>query len=185
MFCRQCELPLATGQGVCPRCGTPVHQPGVLDWIIEKLKGLLLPLASVHISKGGTFRIVSPVGKTKVYTSLNNLPPEIREEVAARIPESFATSDVQTFNSLDEAPPEIRAKFEQALHGDGSRVELVDHNTGQKQVYNSLDEMPPDIRDYIEQIEEDTGIVPKTDGDGKIRTEFESANISFFIQHDR
>lgn len=72
-----------------------------------------------------------PVGTRRVYHSLEELPPGMREEAEADLAEMRARGlgtlrrervtvtdghgNVHTYNSLDEMPPEVRRRFEEAM----------------------------------------------------------------------
>lgn len=138
MDCHQCGAEIPEAQNVCPMCYAAVRKPGLLSRLLSSLFGSrghvssdarFNPTATTHrtVRRAEHIEVVDENGRKRVYSSLDEAPPEIREQIeAARAQAAPATTQhtftirdasghEQTYHSLDEMPPEVRAVYERVL----------------------------------------------------------------------
>ncbi|MBN1341221.1 MAG: zinc ribbon domain-containing protein [Phycisphaerae bacterium] len=138
MYCRKCGAEIPEAQNTCPGCYAPVPRPGLLsrlkDWLFSKLpdedngsgarRGRF---TTTVVREVQNIRVADPrTGEERVYHSLDDVPPEIRERIEALRADASATGASQTFTFQDAS--------------------------GQTRTYHSVDEMPPDVREIYERI---------------------------------
>lgn len=143
--CPACGATLDENQARCPNCWTALHRPGffrrLLDFLLKQrpragsttqliVRG---PSTKLWIIDKGT-------GERRSLSSLEDLPPEIREQLAQAeafgnavqksLSVSFQGLDGQkrTFHSVQEMPPEIRKMCEDIVLPEikGQLGELLD-----------------------------------------------------------
>jgi len=138
MFCQQCGTEIPTGQNVCAKCYTEFRKPGLLGRLFGWLIGPPRTWPAPGGRPGGTMR--STVSQTT--TRIEMTDP--------------ATGEKRVYNSLEEAPPEIRERIEAMRAGAGDartrQTFTIRDSSGQERTYHSVDEMPPDVRAIYEQI---------------------------------
>ena len=133
-YCPNCGMKLSGEQTSCRACGhkLPGHSGGFLSRLFGALRA-----KPVHrnvtkvVTTRQLIRIKDPkTGQVTEYHSLDELPPELRQQVAAAESELLSgTLPVQktykfrdpsgverTYNSPDEMPPDVRALIEKAGH---------------------------------------------------------------------
>jgi hypothetical protein len=119
-YCPSCGRRLPTGGGLIGR---------IVRWLLSRRHSAAPSLSTQSawvIRRSQEFRIHDPAsGEVKVYQSLAELPPEVRQRVEPLagtsrppVPQTTYTlrdsSGVErTYRSLEEMPAEIRALFEQ------------------------------------------------------------------------
>jgi hypothetical protein len=73
-----------------------------------------------------------------------------------------ATGEERVYDSLDDLPPEIRERIEAlragGAAGGAQKTFTFKDESGQERVYHSVEEMPPDIRAIYERLKEEHGL---------------------------
>ncbi len=139
MNCHQCGAEIPAGQNTCPMCYAAVRKPGWLSRLVSGLfrrgtggspEGGLTPgRATRHVvQRSEQIEIVDERdGRRRVYHSLDEVPPEIREKIEAARARARPTTTRHTFtmrdasgvertyDSIDDMPPEVRAIYERML----------------------------------------------------------------------
>lgn len=127
-----------------------------VNWIFKQLLSSgLVRLSERHVTVVG-----KPVGKRRVYGSIDELPPEVRKLVEQQLAEG-TTEAIYESTGGDDIPDGSRSKLEE-LRSSGAGVVFEDHTTGQRYECRSWDEVPEDVRARIEELHEraeDTGQV--------------------------
>lgn len=132
MTCVKCGAQIPKGQGRCPNCWSSAPRQG---WLERLLRGLGLGASSAL--RLGT--------KTTIIRT---------ERIEVTDPQ---TGQVRVYSSLNEVPVEMREKIEQARHaaeGTAARTKItVTDASGATRTYGSVEEMPAEIRKIYEQVE--------------------------------
>jgi len=133
--CQKCGAEIPEGSPVCRSCFEPVKPEGFLRRLWRSLTGGWITVAKssqppgtrVTFKLSARFKIRDPfTGKTHEYKSLDETPPELREQLQ-RAQEALArphgentiiitdaAGNTHTYHSPDEMPPEMRALYDRA-----------------------------------------------------------------------
>ncbi len=144
MYCQKCGAEIPAGQNVCPKCYTPVRGSGLfgrlLGWLFGRRSSAPLP---------------GPPGTGRMQTNVVRRTEHIQLTDAT-------TGEKRVYHSLDEVPPEIRERIEALrAEGGGAQTQQTvtfRDGTGREQTYHSVDEMPPDVRAIYERIKKERGL---------------------------
>lgn len=144
MYCQKCGAEIPTGQNVCRKCYAPVRRGG---WLGRLLGGLFGGRSSGSLpGPPGTGRMQANVVRRTEHIQLTDA----------------TTGEKRVYHSLDEVPPEIRERIEElrAEGGGGQTQQTITFRdaTGGEQTYHSVDEMPPDVRAIYERIKKERGL---------------------------
>jgi len=123
-----------------PRWQTPWHKS---DRIQLRLQGddWLKP-GSNAVTNYVSIKTTGEDGEQREYSSLADLPPEIRAEIESLQKEPPQTRELSV---TDTSPSRIRIALQTTWQKDVSVYKIIDAS-GVERVYHSLDEMPPDLR---------------------------------------
>ena len=143
-MCQQCGAEIPEGQNVCPGCYAPVRKPGLLSRLLGSLFKPRRTGPPLYGSGGGPAerRVVRRVQKIRI--------------------KDGATGEERVYDSLDDLPPEIRERIEamRADGGPGraQRTFTFRGADGQERTYHSVEEMPPDVRAVYERLRKEHGL---------------------------
>ncbi len=150
MFCQQCGTEIPEGQNVCPGCYAPVRKSGLLSRILSRLLG------GSASSGGGAMR--SGLRPPSIRMENVNIVERV-QNIRIRDPQ---TGEERVYESLEDAPPEIRQRIEdmraQAKLTGQAQTFTIRDAAGNTQTYHSVEEMPPHVREIYEQIREQRGL---------------------------
>ncbi|MDH3583978.1 MAG: hypothetical protein OER86_07165 [Phycisphaerae bacterium] len=149
-FCPECGSRVMRTDENCPQCGGAL--PGRGGWLQRLFGGLfggggrgnpgsttLTPGTTTHTVVRQSERIEVDAGDgTRVYSSLDDLPPEIRAKI-----EQFK----------DQAGPGGLPDSTTTVTVQKSGHYRFTDDSGVEQVYHSLDEMPDDVRKLFERFQ--------------------------------
>lgn len=97
-------------------------------------------------------RVTGPDGKERVYSSMEEAPPEIRSQLEALEKEAAQQKGIVT--SITENSQRGNTFTSRVIQQKNISVYKITDESGVERTYHSLDEMPPEIRAAIEQAEE-------------------------------
>jgi hypothetical protein len=133
---------------IVPRWQTPWYkrEPGPLN-LAEDLPSLIhdgASLGSNFVKKSVTIRTVGEDGQQKEYSSMEEVPPEIRSEIAAL--EKEAAQERGNELSVTETSQMGNAITSKIIHRKNISVYKIIDDSGVERTYHSLEEMPPELR---------------------------------------
>ncbi len=144
MFCQRCGAEIPDGQNVCPGCYAPVRRPGLLSRLLGSLFKPRQAGPPLYGSGGG-----------------HNERTIVRSVQKVRIKDGD-TGEERVYDSLDDVPPEIRERIEalRAAGGPGTTQQTFTFKdaSGQERTYHSVEEMPPDVRAIYERLLKEHGL---------------------------
>ncbi len=108
-----------------------------------------IKLGSTVVKRSMAIRTVDADGKEHQYSSMDQVPPEIRPQLEAL--EKEAAQQKGTEISITENSPQGNTLTSKTIRNI-SVYKIVDES-GVERTYHSLDEMPPEIRAAIEEAE--------------------------------
>ena len=138
-----------------PRWQTP--------WYKRDSEALDLPSELASLSQGGakpgpnvvkksvTIRTVGEDGQEHEYSSMEEVPPEIRSEIEAL--EKEAAQEKGSELSITETSQEGNAITSKIIRRKNVSVYKIIDDSGVERTYHSLEEMPPEIRTAVEEAE--------------------------------
>ena len=147
MNCPACGTALENDAQFCPKCFRPIEAPGF--W--QRLASLFKPRPRrplVSIKKTITIRSTDASGQKHEYHSLDDVPPELAQEIKKL--ENEALKDASCTTSGDGRTTQITG------HKSISVFKIKDAS-GQERVYHSLEELPPEIRAALEAAQKGKG----------------------------
>jgi hypothetical protein len=151
MACPQCGNVVAVTDQFCPKCFARLEPPAFWRRLGSWFQSVFKPGPHTLSIKGKVSlqTISKQSGEQHTYRSLDEVPPEFREQFEKL--QSEVTKDLNTellsAEALNEAPkPGIIVRKE-------IRVFKFKSGLGKEQVYHSLDEMPPEKRALFEKIQ--------------------------------
>jgi len=145
--CPDCGNQLEPDAQFCPKCFARVEPPGLWRKLLAWFQGAgttRRPLVSVH--KTVSIKTTDPDGQKHEYHSLDEVPPELRDEI--RKIESEALKE--TFRGASVEGSTIKMTSKKSLS-----IYKIKDQDGNERVYHSLEELPPDIRKALEQAQRD------------------------------
>lgn len=143
MNCPACGTALEHDAQFCPKCYRPVAAPGFWQKLVaffqRQPRGPRRPIVS--IKKTITIRSTDGSGQKHEYHSLDEVPPELAQEIKRL--ETDALKEATRTTSADGLTTHITG------HKSISVFKIKDAS-GRERVYHSLDELPPEIRAAVE-----------------------------------
>jgi hypothetical protein len=137
MACPECGNVVAVTDQFCSKCYSRLERPTFWRRLGSWFRSALKPGPhTLFLKRNESFKIISQEGERKVYHSLDEVPPEYREDLkklqaeAAKSPQGVSTSRIVVHKKVAEI------KFQDA--------------SGKEEVYHSLEEMPPEWRALVE-----------------------------------
>jgi hypothetical protein len=135
--CPECGNMVAVTDQFCSKCFSALQPPTFWQRLAAWFRSTFKPGPhTLVLNRTESFKIISKQGEQKVYRSIDEVPPEYREDLVklqaevAKSPQGATTS-----------------RF--VVHKDRAEIKLRDAS-GNEQVYHSLEEMPPQWRALIE-----------------------------------
>jgi hypothetical protein len=104
------------------------------------------------VKKSVTIKTVGEDGEQHEYSSMEEVPPEIRSEIAAIEQEAAQESGNEL--SVTETSQTGNAFTSKIIHRKNISVYKIIDDSGVERTYHSLEEMPPEIRAAIAEAEE-------------------------------
>ena len=116
VYCAHCQAVIPEGQRACLCCGEPIAQEGLVSRFFQWLVDWALRHGWATID--GLPAPGRPATKRQVFTSWDDVPPEVREQIdeARRTGGTVIrfrdeTGEDRSFGSWDEVPEHLRAKI--------------------------------------------------------------------------
>jgi hypothetical protein len=103
------------------------------------------------VKKSVTIRTVGEDGQEHEYSSMEEVPPEIRSEIEAL--EKEAAQEKGSELSITETSQEGNAITSKIIRRKNVSVYKIIDDSGVERTYHSLEEMPPEIRAAVEEAE--------------------------------
>jgi hypothetical protein len=107
-----------------------------------------------RITKSVTIRTVGEDGAQHEYSSMQEVPPEIRSEIAAL--EKEAAQEKGNELSVTETSQSGDAITSKIIHRKSVSVYKIIDESGVERTYHSLEEMPPELRAAVEAAKNDS-----------------------------
>src|SRR5262249_34160858 len=149
MNCRECGGLVEPDAKFCPKCFARIEPPGFWQRFFALFKGAGKPgRPIVQLKKTITIKTTDKDGLHHEYHSLDEVPPEMREEIQKL--EKEALKETLSSSSSAGLISEIITKKTASISKSASIFKIKDAS-GTERVYHSLDEVPAEIRAAIEQ----------------------------------
>jgi len=157
MNCPECGNPVEKEAQFCPKCFARIEPPGFWKRFLSLFRSAGNPQRSIiNIKKSVTIKTTDKDGQQHEYHSIEEAPPELREEIeklsSEALKEGFSSS------ISDGLTTKIVSKKTVSLY-------KIKDASGNEHVYHSLDELPPEIRAALKQAQEGTQKPPELPGD--------------------
>jgi hypothetical protein len=150
MTCPQCGNLVAVTDQFCSKCFARLERPAFWRRLGSWFQSVFKPgLHTRVIKQKVSLQTISKQGEQHMYRSLDEVPPEFREQfekLQFEVTKDLDT-ELQSADVLKDAPkPGIIVRKE-------IRVFKFKDASGKEQVYHSLDEMPPEKRALFERVQ--------------------------------
>jgi hypothetical protein len=152
MTCPKCGNVVAATDQFCPQCFARLEPPSLWRRILSlfQVKASSAPRRPrVTVKKTVNIRTTDKDGVQHEYHSLDEVPPELREEIKRLKSEAMKGRGAST--SITETSPAgntVRARMSTRKN---ISVYKIKDAAGNERVYHSLDEVPPEIRAVFEK----------------------------------
>ena len=155
MNCPECGNVVATTDQFCSKCYARLEPPSL--WrkflsLFQTASTSSRPLIS--IKKTINIRTTDKDGVRHEYHSLDDLPPEVREEIKQL--ESEAMNEAGPSTAVSETSREGNVMKSRFISKKNVSIYKIKDAAGNEQTYHSLDEMPPELRAAIEKATDKT-----------------------------
>jgi uncharacterized protein YrzB (UPF0473 family) len=104
------------------------------------------PPGLVKVKAASVFKIKDALGQERVYHSLEELPPEVRERLAKLMPGLGGKVNHLAAELVDEPKPSPDLAVQEK-----TEVYKIKDKSGQERVYHSLEELPPEYREMFKR----------------------------------
>jgi len=138
-----------------PRWQTPWYKRDSAVWdpdagLNSLATGLVQP-GPGGVRESVSIKTVAPDGQEHWYTSMDDVPPEIRSQIQA-VEKELAQEGGQQLSVTENVQTGNARLFKTVFRKDLSIYKIVD-NSGVERIYHSLEEMPPELRAAIAEAE--------------------------------
>jgi hypothetical protein len=147
MNCPDCGSPVEPEAQFCPKCCARIEPPTFwrkLLRLFQSQPSQRRPL--IKITKTVSIKTTGPDGQTHEYSSIDELPPELRAEVKKAEAEGLkqALRSSFTHGPTTQVTTTIVSDSKVSLYKTRDAA-------GNEHTYHSLEEMPPDVRAAFEE----------------------------------
>jgi hypothetical protein len=145
--CPDCGTPVEKEAQFCPKCYARIEPPTFWQKLLRLFQGnpaRQWPL--IQVKKTVSIRTTGPDGQQREYSSLDELPPELRAEIERA--EAEGQKKVFRSSSRDGSTTSVRTTI---VSNTKLSLFKVRDASGNERTYHSLEEMPPDVRAAIEE----------------------------------
>jgi hypothetical protein len=152
MTCPKCGNVVAATDQFCPKCFARLEPPSLWRRILSlfQVKASSAPRRPrVTVKKTVNIRTTDKDGVQHEYHSLNEVPPELREEIKKL--QSDAMKERGVCASSTETSSAGNAIWSRMSIRKNISVYKIKDAAGNERVYHSLDELPPEIRAVFEK----------------------------------
>lgn len=150
MACPACGNVVAVTDQFCPKCFARLEPPGLWRKILSLFQSSNAPRRPrIVIKKTVDIRTTDKEGVKHEYHSLDEVPPELREEFKKLEAEAFNETGPST--SITETSREGNTTTSHTFIQKNVSVYKLRDASGNERIYHSLDELPPEIRAAIEK----------------------------------
>jgi hypothetical protein len=153
MACPQCGHIVAATDQFCPKCFARLEPPGLWRKFLSLFRAANAPRRPlISIQKTVDIRTTDKDGVRHEYRSLDEAPPELREEIKKL--ESEALGETGASTSVTETSREGNATTSRMFIKRNVSVYKIKDAAGNERIFHSLDELPPEIRAAFEKSRE-------------------------------
>jgi hypothetical protein len=150
MACPECGNLVAVTDQFCPKCFARLEPPGLWRKFLSLFQTAHAPRRPlITIKKTVDIRTTDKDGVKHEYHSLDEVPPEMRDEIKKL--ESEALTGRGRSTSITESSREGNAISSHTLIKQNVSIYRIKDAAGNERVYHSLDGVPPEIRRAIER----------------------------------
>ena len=142
MNCSACGNPVENGAQFCPKCFAPIAAPSFWQKLSSFFQPKKPPRPLISIKKTVTIKSTDKDGVQHEYHSLDQLPPELAEEIK----KLEGTSLKEVSKEFVSEGLTAQMSFKKSIS-----VFRIKDASGREQVYHSLEEMPPELRAVVEK----------------------------------
>ena len=147
MNCPDCGNPVEKEAQFCPKCFARIEPSTFWRKLLRLFQSTVKPRQPIiKIKKTFSIRTTGKDGQHHEYHSLDELPPELRQEVEKL--ESEALKE----NSLSSSSNGLTARIVSTKSASLFKVKDAD---GNERIYHSVEELPPEIRAAFEQAQKE------------------------------
>jgi hypothetical protein len=157
MNCPDCGTPVEKEAQFCPKCYARIEPPTFWQKLLRLFQGnpaRRQPL--IQIKKTISIKTTGPDGQQREYSSLDELPPELRAEFEKA--EAEGLKEVLRSSSSDGRTTNVRTTL---VSNKKLSLFKVRDASGNERTYHSLEEMPPEVRAAFEEAQRRQDDSPK------------------------
>jgi len=155
MNCPECGNAVAPTDQFCSKCYTRLEPPGLWRKFLSLFQAAHAPRRPlISIKKTINIRTTDKDGVRHEYHSLDELAPEVREEIKQL--ESEAMNEAGPATAVSETSREGNVVKSRFISKRNVSIYKIRDASGNEQTYHSLDEMPPELRAAIEKATDKT-----------------------------
>jgi hypothetical protein len=146
MKCRDCGTLVEKEAQFCPKCFARIEAPTLWQRLLDLFNSWNKPRKPlIAIKKTVSINTTDSKGEHHEYHSLDDVPPELRNEVEKL--QSEALKAKLSSSSLDGLNTTITVRKTTTLF-------KVKDASGTERTYHSLDELPPEVRAAVERAQD-------------------------------
>lgn len=150
MACPACGNVVAVTDQFCPKCFARLEPPGLWRKFLSLFQSSDVPRRPrIILKKTVDIRTTDKDGIKHEYHSLDEMPPELREEFKKL--ESEMLNQTGPSTSVTETSREGNTTTSRMFIQKNASVYRIKDASGNERVYHSLDELPPEIRAALEK----------------------------------